>query len=90
MTATQRARTDYVVSGTLLRMEHRRDTGASTALIEMELGLLKADTRDLVMIKHYAVEKPATDNQIGSSVRAFEQALAQLVQMFLADVASVR
>ena len=56
----------------------------------MELGLLKADTRDLVMIKHYAVEKPATDNQIGSSVRAFEQALAQLVQMFLADVASVR
>lgn len=86
VTPTQRARADYIVSGTLLRMEHRREPGAAKVLIEMELALLKTATRDVVILKRYAVEEPATDNQIGSAVSAFERALTRLVSLYLADV----
>jgi ABC-type uncharacterized transport system auxiliary subunit len=86
VTPTQRVRADYIVSGTLLRMEHRRESGGSKVLIEMELGLLRTATRDLVTLKRYTVEEAAVDNQIGSAVSAFGRALGRLVALFLEDV----
>ncbi len=86
VTPTQRVRANYIVSGALLRMEHRLEPGNPHVLIEMELSLLKTDNRDLVTLKRYLLKGPAKDNQIGSAVTAFEKTLTRLVAEYLEDI----
>jgi ABC-type uncharacterized transport system auxiliary subunit len=85
----QRVRADYILSGTLYRMEQRIDGDSTSVLIDIELGLVKAASKEMLLLERYVISEDATDNQIPSAVQAFERALSKLTSEYLADLSQV-
>jgi cholesterol transport system auxiliary component len=89
ITPAERAKADWIVSGSLLLFEHHPYAQPPAVVVELELGIVRADCRDPVFLKRYLVQEPAPNNQIDQAIPAFERALTRLIDQFLKDAARV-
>ncbi|OFX12902.1 MAG: hypothetical protein A2516_03930 [Alphaproteobacteria bacterium RIFOXYD12_FULL_60_8] len=85
-TPENRAASDFSVLGKVKRFEHRRDNGASAALLEIELTVLDARNGTVLLLKDYAVEEAAADASVPAAVDAMNRAVFSLSAKFLTDL----
>ena len=76
---------DYEVRGRIKRLERLLGGGAPQVSVELELGLIGRAQNRLLVLDSYAVELPAEDSSIASSISAVNQAVAEIFGRFLAD-----
>ena len=88
VTPAQRVNADLVISGTLFRFEHRPFTQPSTVRIEMELAVVRTDTRALVFLKRYETDVDAASEAIAAAIPAFNHGLEGIFDEFLRDLAA--
>ena len=86
VTPTQRVRADLIISGTLYRIEHHPYDNPPGVAIELELGVVRADRREPLLLKRYRSTQTATDEQISSAIPAFDRAVADIFSQFLTDL----
>lgn len=89
ITPAERAKADWLLSGSLLRFEHHPDARPPAVVVALELGIVRADCRYPVFLQRYSVQEPAANNQIDQAIPAFERALTRLIDQFLQDVGRV-
>jgi cholesterol transport system auxiliary component len=89
ITPAERAKADWILSGTLLRFEHHPYTRPPAVVVELELGIVRSECRESVFLKRYSVQEPASNHQIEQAIPAFERALTRLIDQFLKDAARV-
>lgn len=86
ITPTERATANWIVSGTLLRMEHFPETSPSAVEIEMEIGVVSTATRETVFLDRYLERVSAQSNRIDAAVSAFNTALQKILLKFPEDL----
>ena len=86
ITSNRRAKADYILSGTLLRMEQCLEPDNYYVLIEMELAIVQYRSREVLFVKRYSIRESVANNQIPAAVHGFELALANLISDFLRDL----
>ena len=89
ITPAERAKADWIVSGSLLLFEHHPYAQPPTVAVELELGIVRAACRDPVFLQRYSAQEPAPNNQIDQAIPAFERALTRLIDQFLKDARRV-
>jgi len=87
ITPAERANANWIVSGTLFRIEHLRDVNQVN--IEFELGLINAQNRKTVFQHGYSQAESAEDTSMASVVAAFNLVLAQLIATAVKDIGVV-
>lgn len=86
VTPTQRVRADLIIAGTLFRMEHHPYDQPPGVVVDLELGVVRADRREPLFLKRYSSTQDATDEQISSAIPAFNRAVAAIFSEFLRDL----
>jgi ABC-type uncharacterized transport system auxiliary subunit len=85
VTPELRISSDFEVLGRIKRLERLLGGGAPQVSVELELGLIGRAQNRLLVLDSYAVELPAEDTSIKSSITAVNQAVAEIFDRFLAD-----
>jgi ABC-type uncharacterized transport system auxiliary subunit len=85
VTPDLRIRPDFEVLGRIKRLERLLGGGAPLVSVELELGLIGRAEDRLLVLDSYAVDVPAEDTSIESSVTALNLAVAEIFGRFLAD-----
>ena len=85
----ERANPNWIISGTLLRMEHHPYSNPAQVIVELDLTLVNFDCRKIMLRKHYQVDEAIANEHIDQAVLAFEIAIAQLINEFKSDLRSV-
>lgn len=80
-----RARPEWLISARIRRFEHLT-TPPARVLVELELGVQQAGTRQLVFRKSYRQEAPQNGVELDAMVAAFSVALAQVFERFVGEV----
>jgi ABC-type uncharacterized transport system auxiliary subunit len=70
VTPDLRLRPDFQVRGRIKRLERLLGSGASLVSVELELGLIELAEDRLLVLDSYAVDLPAEDGSIESSITA--------------------
>jgi len=86
VTPTQRVRADLIISGTLFRIEHHPYDSPPNVTIDLELGIVRADRREPLLLKRYRSTQTTSDEQISSAIPAFNRAVADIFAEFLTDL----
>lgn len=89
ITPVERANADWIVSGTLIRLEHYPNASPARVEIEAELGLVAAKTHETLFLERYLESEPAASNGIEDAVRAFNKALERLLMRFQKDASEI-
>jgi cholesterol transport system auxiliary component len=89
ITPAERANADWIVSGNLLRMEHFPNAVPARILIEAEIGIAAANTRQTLFWQRYQETEPAPTNGIEDAVLAFKKALERMLGQFQTDAGKV-
>jgi len=86
VTPTQRVRADLIISGTLFLMEQHPYDQPPGVVVELELGMVRADRREPLFLTRYHAEHHTADAQLQHAIPAFDAALADIFSQFLADL----
>ena len=86
ITPAQHVRADYIVTGTVHRMEHRLAKQGASVLIDVELSLARTERRELVVLKRYREEDSLADDKINTAVEGFGKVLARVADRFIGDI----
>jgi ABC-type uncharacterized transport system auxiliary subunit len=86
--AELRVREDYVITGRLLRLETLRGTGRVAA--EIEVALTRTSDRELLLLSTYLEEAATPGDSTAGAARAMGQAVSQIFERLLADMAALR
>lgn len=86
VTADLRVLPDYRIDGRLHRFEQIVGP-PGTVLVEVELGAVRMSDGKMVHLADYQAEKTVTTNDPDEAVRAYQQALADIFNRFLDDLA---
>jgi uncharacterized lipoprotein YmbA len=78
----------YHVTGRIIRLERVLADGGASAVVELELGVSR-DRGQLLLLETYRAEVPAGDDGVDASVEAFDRALTQVFERFVADLSGV-
>lgn len=89
ITPAERANADWIVSGILLRMEHLPDALPAKVVIEAELGIVGADTRQTLFLERYIETESAISTTIDDAVQSFNTALQRMLVRFQTDATKV-
>ena len=85
VTPETRVDVDWRLGGRLLRFE--RVLGSTPRIVlQVELVLTKSGSRELLLLQTYTEERPTSGSGVEASVEAFDQALAAVLQRFVADI----
>ena len=76
---------DFEVLGRIKRLERLLGGSEARVSVELELGLIGRAEGRLLVLDSYAVELPAADTSIDSSITALNLAVAEIFGRFLAD-----
>ncbi|MGB0684137.1 MAG: ABC-type transport auxiliary lipoprotein family protein [Magnetovibrionaceae bacterium] len=88
VTPDMRVSPDMTLQGRILKLE--RMTGASpSAVLELELGLVKSPDDTLVFLDRYSVQLDAGGSTVADSVIALNDGLAVLFEQFLQDLRNI-
>jgi len=69
-----------------IRLERVRSGNEQRVAAEIELALLRQDTRKLLLLETYREERTASGSSVGESVTALEQAVSAIFERFVADI----
>ena len=83
----ERANANWIVSGTLFRIEYLRDVNQVN--IEFELGLIDAQNRKTVFQRRYSQTQSVDGPSMARVVAAFNLVLAQLIAAVVQDIGAV-
>jgi len=86
VTPNQRVRADLIITGTLFLMEHRPYDSPPRVLVDIELGVVRTDRRQPLLLKRYQSSATTGDEQLASAIPAFNQALDDIFARFLSDL----
>ncbi|MCI0653236.1 MAG: ABC-type transport auxiliary lipoprotein family protein [Methylococcaceae bacterium] len=89
ITPVERANADWIVSGSLLRLEHFPNSSPASVVFEVELGIVSAKSRETLFLKRYLETESAANNNIGDAVKAFNNALEQMLAQFQKDAGKI-
>ncbi|MGH8475305.1 MAG: ABC-type transport auxiliary lipoprotein family protein [Methylococcales bacterium] len=79
ITPAERAQADWIVSGTLLRLEHFPNAAPANIVLEVELGVVAAKTHETIFLKRYLENGSATNNSVNDAVLALNHALERML-----------
>ena len=85
VTPDLRIRPDFEVLGRIKRLERLLGDGAPMVSVELELGLIELAEDRVLVLDSYALDVPAEDGSVKSSIAAVNQAVAEIFGRFLAD-----
>jgi len=85
VTPELRVAADYTVTGRIKRLERLLAGGPPRVAAELELAMTATDDNRLVVVQTYAVEEPAADEGVESSVLALDNAVGSIFARFLVD-----
>jgi ABC-type uncharacterized transport system auxiliary subunit len=85
VTPDLRIRPDFEVLGRIKRLERQLSGGAPQVSVELELGLIELAEDRLLVLDSYALDLPAEDGSVESSIAAVNQAVVEIFGRFLAD-----
>ncbi len=86
LSADSRGLPEYWISGTVLRFE-QVIAGGGAMVVEVELALIKAKEREVVMSGSYCATEALEGARSGAIVEAVERASVRVFAMFAADLA---
>ena len=89
ITPVERANADWIVSGSLIRLEQYPNASPPEIEMQIELGIVSAKTRETLLLERYVENQPAKSNRIEDAVRAFDQALERVLIRFQKDAGNV-
>ncbi|MGH8557498.1 MAG: ABC-type transport auxiliary lipoprotein family protein [Methylococcales bacterium] len=89
ITPVERANADWIVSGNLFRLEHFPNSSPASVVLEVELGIVSANTRETLFLKRYLETESTASNRIGDAVKAFNKALEQILDQFQKDAGKI-
>lgn len=79
-----RVKVDYLLSCQILKLERILD-GSPSVVMELELGVTSIRDNQTLMLRTYREEQSANGDGIDASVKAYNQALSNILDRFLAD-----
>ncbi|MGH8547723.1 MAG: ABC-type transport auxiliary lipoprotein family protein [Methylococcales bacterium] len=82
ITPNERANADWIVSGSLIRLEHFPNSSPARVEIEVELGLVATASHETLFLERYLEIEPAASNGLDDAVQAFNQALERMLARF--------
>jgi len=85
VTPELRAHSDFAVLGRIAQLEHQTGGGAPSALVELELTILRESDRAVLLQRVYREEMPAAGPSVGAAVDAASAAVNAIFRRFLAD-----
>ncbi|MCI0734464.1 MAG: PqiC family protein [Methylococcaceae bacterium] len=89
ITPAERANADWIVSGSLIRLEHYPNSLPARVELEAELGLVAANSHETLLLERYLESEPAASNSIDDAVRAFNKTLERLLVRFQKDARTI-
>ncbi|GJL55053.1 MAG: hypothetical protein NPIRA02_21850 [Nitrospirales bacterium] len=88
VTPDLRVNADYRLSCHMTKLERIVDD-PPRVIMEMELGLSHIREREVVLLRTYHVEEPAHGYNITATIEAYNHALTNILDQFLADTSSI-
>ncbi|WP_447968021.1 ABC-type transport auxiliary lipoprotein family protein [Nitrospira sp. M1] len=88
VTPDLRVKADYRFSCRMTKLERLVDD-SPRVIIEMELGLSHMRERETVLLRTYHVEEPTHSYDIAAAIEAYNHALTNILDQFLADTSSL-
>jgi len=79
-----RVKVDYILSCQILKLERLLD-GSPRVVMELELGITSIQDNQTLLLQTYREEQSANGDGIDASVVAYNQALSEILNRFLAD-----
>ena len=88
VTPEMRTKADYALSCRIGKLERVFDQ-SPRVILELELGITSMKDRRTILLRTYREEQPTTDLEVASSIRAYNQALASILNRFLTDTSNL-
>jgi cholesterol transport system auxiliary component len=88
VTPEMRTKADYALSCRISKLERVLDQNPRV-ILELELGITSMNDRRTVLLRTYREEKPTTDLEVGTSIEAYNQALATILHRFITDASKL-
>ena len=88
VTPEHRAKVDYLLSSRLAKFE-RILGDTPRVVLELEMGLTHMRSREPLLLQTYREEFPTQGDGIAASIEAYDHALANILQRFVADASNI-
>jgi len=88
VTPEHRAKVDYLLSCRIAKFERVLD-GTPRVVMELEMGLTHMRNREPLLLQTYREEQPTRGKGVDASIEAYDQALAKILQRFIADASNI-
>jgi len=88
VTPEMRTKADYALSCRIAKLERVLEQ-SPRVILELELGITSMKDRRTILLRTYHEEQPTTDLEVSSSIRAYNQALASILNRFLTDTSKL-
>lgn len=89
ITPAERASTEWIVSGVLVRMDHFPESEPPYVELELEIGVVSTANRQTVFFKTYRETEAAVSNSIVDAVKAFNSVFQRILTSIQEDVTVV-
>ncbi len=89
VTPELRLRPDYVLAGRVGRFERVFGESPPGVVVELEFTVTREADRELLLIATYREEREADGDGVGAAALAFDRALADILDRFLADASAL-
>ncbi len=83
-----RAKADYALSCRIARLERVLDQ-SPRVILELELGITSMKDRRTLLLRNYREEYPTTNLEVATSINAYNEALANILQRFIIDTSQL-
>ncbi len=77
---------DHLLTGTLRLLERRLGTPVSRGVVELDLGLRRADGGEPMLLKSYRQQRPLADETVSATVKAIDDGVSVILKRFLEDL----
>lgn len=90
ITPAQRARSDWILTGELQRMEHLPKANPPSVAMRFKLLIIDGNTRRPLLSSDYAGIEPVSGASPGDMASAFNRLAGRLIEQVVADLAKLR
>ncbi len=88
VTPEMRTKADYALSCRIARLERVLDQ-SPRVILELELGITSMKDRRTLLLRTYREEQQTKDLEVAASIKAYNQALANILHRFITDTSKL-
>ncbi len=88
VTPEMRTKADYALSCRIARLERVLDQ-SPRVILELELGITSMKDRRTLLLRTYREEQQTKDLEVAASIKAYNQALANILNRFITDTSKL-